>query len=96
MSEEPASPDTIAEGRRLVRVGGDKGLSLAERLAERFQRLTWRTPLHELRLKGRHPLKLIAVPDDPVMGDVARGRALLDGHVLFGDETRPIAALRGG
>ena len=93
MSEEPASPDTIAEGRRLVRVGGDKGLSLAERLAERFQRLTWRTPLHELRLKGRHPLKLIAVPDDPVMGDVARGRALLDGQVLFGDETRPIAAL---
>lgn len=90
---ESDGPDTIAEGRRLVRVGGDKGLSLAERLAERFHRLTWRTPIHGMRLKGRHPLKLIAVPDDPVMGDVARGRALLDGQVAFGGETRPIAAL---
>lgn len=95
MSEDgpELAPDTIAEGRRLVRVGGDKGLSLAERLSERFHRLAWRTPLHSMRLKGRHPLKLIAVPDDPVVGDVARGRALLDGDVAFGGEVRPIAAL---
>ena len=94
MSDAPEIvPDTIAEGRRLVRIGGDKGLSLAERLSEQLQRLTWRTPLHSMRLKGRHPLKLIAVPDDPIAGDVGRGQALLDGAMTFGAETRPIAAI---
>ena len=66
--------DGIDEGKRLIRAGGDKGLSLTERLTEGLHRLTWRTPLHDLRLKGRHPLKLVAVPDDPVPGDAARGR----------------------
>ncbi|MDA4835762.1 hypothetical protein NY536_30490, partial [Enterobacter hormaechei] len=64
------APDSIQEGRRLMRVGGDRGLSLAERLSEHFHRLTWRTPIHGMRLKGRYPLKLIAVPDDPILGDV--------------------------
>jgi uncharacterized heparinase superfamily protein len=90
---DPDRPDGIDEGKRLVRVGGTAGLSLAERLSERFHRLTWRTPIHNLRLKGRHPLKLIAVPDDPIVGDAARGRALLDGEVAFGGEVRAIAAL---
>ena len=92
---DPAAPapDSIQEGKRLMRVGGDTGLSLAERLSERFHRLAWRTPLHGLRLRGRHPLKLIAVPDDPVVGDVARGRALLDGNVAFAGEVRAVASL---
>ena len=79
----PDAPDGIEEGKRLMRVGGDKGLSLAERLAERFHKLTWRTPIHTMRLKGRYPLKLVAVPDDPVMGDVRRGHALLRGELAF-------------
>jgi uncharacterized heparinase superfamily protein len=91
--DDDAGPDGIDEGKRMVRLGGDKGLSLAERVAERFHRLTWRTPIHGLRLKGRHPLKLIAVPDDPFAGDVARGRALLDGMISFRGEQRPIDAL---
>jgi uncharacterized heparinase superfamily protein len=90
---DDAGPDGIDEGKRMVRLGGDKGLSLAERVAERFHRLTWRTPIHGLRLKGRHPLKLIAVPDDPFAGDVARGRALLDGMISFRGEQRAIDAL---
>ena len=85
--------DGIDEGKRLVRVGGDKGLSLAERLTDRFHRITWRTPIHGLRLKGRYPLKLIAVPDDPIFGDVARGEALLDGRLLFRGESHAIAGL---
>ncbi|MCP4026040.1 MAG: heparinase, partial [Sphingomonas sp.] len=85
--------DSIDEGKRLIRQGGDKGLSLAERLAERFHRLTWRTPIHGMRLKGRHPLKLIAVPDDPFLGDARRGNALLDGRLSFRGESRAIAAL---
>ena len=91
--DDDAGPDGIDEGKRLVRLGGDKGLSLAERIAERFHRLTWRTPIHGLRLKGRHPLKLIAVPDDPFTGDVARGRTLLEGTISFRGEQRAITAL---
>ena len=85
--------DGIEEGKRLIRLGGDKGLSLAERLAERFHRLTWRTPIHGMRLKGRHPLKLIAVPDDPFLGDPRRGAALLEGEFNFRGERRKFAEL---
>jgi uncharacterized heparinase superfamily protein len=90
--QDPAA-DGIDEGKRLMRVGGDKGLSLAERLTDRFHRLTWRTPIHSIRLKGRYPLKLIAVPDDPLFGDVARGRALLDGRIAFRGESHAIEGL---
>lgn len=86
-------PDGIEEGKRLIRVGGDKGLSLAERLAERFHKLTWRTPIHTMRLKGRYPLKLVAVPDDPMIGDVRRGHALLRGELAFQGETHPVDTL---
>ncbi len=85
--------DGIDEGRRLIRLGGDNGLSLADRLAERFHRLTWRTPLHALRLKGRYPLKLIAVPEDPVLGDIPRGTMLLEGLLSFRGEARDIETL---
>lgn len=92
--EAPESgADGVEEGKRLIRTGGDRGLSLAERISERFQRLTWGTPLHAMRLKGRHPLKLIAIPDDPFFGDVQRGSALLDGKVRFRGEERAIQAL---
>ena len=87
------APDEIEEGKRLMRVGGDKGLSLAERFAERFHKLTWRTPIHTMRLKGRYPLKLIAVPDDPVIGDVQRGQSLLRGELLFQGESHPVDTL---
>jgi len=75
------------EGRRLIRVGGT-GISLADRLFERFHRLTWRTPIHGLHLRGRHPLKLVAAPDDPMLGDEAAGRALLDGLIRHRGEER--------
>ncbi|KQM85588.1 heparinase [Sphingomonas sp. Leaf23] len=83
----------IDVGKRLVRQGGGTGLSLSERIAEKLQRLAWRTPLHGLRLKGRHPLKLIAVADDPFFGDVARGQALLRGELMFRGEAVPIDRL---
>lgn len=92
-TDDLSTADGIDEGKRLVRVGGDKGLSLAERLTDCFHRLTWRTPIHGFRLKGRYPLKLIAVPDDPLFGDVARGQALLDGRLLFRGESHQIAGL---
>ncbi|HTG39150.1 heparinase II/III family protein [Sphingomonas sp.] len=95
MSTRPDDPgaDGIEEGKRLIRQGGDGGLSLSDRIAERFQRLTWRTPLHTLKLKGRHPLKLLTVADDPFFGDVARGQALLNGRLAFRGEEHDLTAL---
>lgn len=95
MKDDAPAPGTdgVEEGKRLIRIGGDTGLSLADRLAERFHKLTWRTPLHTMRLKGRYPLKLIAVPDDPIFGDVARGQALLGGELSFRGTRRAIETL---
>lgn len=90
---EGPEADGIEQGRRLIRIGGDRGLSLADRLSEHFHRLAWRTPLHGLRLKGRYPLKLIAVADDPFLGDPARGSALLDGNLSFRGENHAVVTL---
>ena len=72
----------IEPGKQLIRVGDDRGLSLFERLNYRLHRFAWRTPLHAFRLRGRVPLKLIAVPKDPIAGDKAAGEALLGGVFL--------------
>lgn len=92
---EPIEPDAdgIEEGKRLIRVGGDKGLSLTERFANQVHRFTWRTPLHALRLRGRFPLKLVAVPEDPMPGDARVGISLLKGEIAWRGETLPIAEL---
>ncbi|HST37336.1 MAG TPA: heparinase II/III family protein [Allosphingosinicella sp.] len=74
----------IEPGKRLIRVGDDRGLSLLERLSYRLHRLAWRTPVHKLRLRGRMPLKLIAVPKDPIIGDKGAGEALLNGVFRHG------------
>ncbi|NJS14529.1 MAG: hypothetical protein HC788_07880 [Sphingopyxis sp.] len=74
--------DSIEPGKRLIRLPNDRGLSLGERLANQLTRLTWRTPLHHFRLKGRFPLKLLGVPEDPVAGDQRAGTAIRAGHFL--------------
>ncbi len=87
---EEASRVEIESGKRLVRAG-DRGLSLGERLANGLYRLTWRTPLHGLRLNGRYPLKLLAVPDDPIPGNPEAGRRLAEGMLAKGREQIAIA-----
>ena len=82
--------DGIDAGKRLVRVG-DKGLSLGERLANHFYRLTWRTPLHAMRLKGRYPLKLLAVPTDPMPGNRQAGQWMLSGTMRWRGESIAMA-----
>jgi uncharacterized heparinase superfamily protein len=85
--------DTIEPGKRLIRLPTEKGLSLGDRIANHLTRLTWRTPLHRLRLKGRFPLKLLGVPDDPVPGDARAGTALRAGHFLHRGLKQPLASL---
>ncbi|MFT3964453.1 MAG: heparinase II/III family protein [Sphingobium sp.] len=77
------STDGIESGKRLIRLSDDRGLSLTERLANHFYRMTWSTPLHAMRLKGKYPLKLLAVPDDEIPGDPRAGKAIRAGYFQF-------------
>lgn len=79
---EPAD-EGVEQGKRLIRVADDKGLSLAQRIANRFYLLSWKTPIHGRRLKGKYPLKLLAVPDDEIAGDARAGQAIRAGYFLF-------------
>lgn len=81
-ADAPPIDDSIEPGKRLIRLPADKGLSLGDRIANHITRLTWRTPLHSFRLKGRFPLKLLGVPEDPVPGDTRAGTAIRAGHFL--------------
>jgi uncharacterized heparinase superfamily protein len=90
----PIDPvDGIEPGKRLIRLEGDRGQSLAERLAQRLHMLAWRTPLHNLRLRGRYPLKLLGVPVDPIPGDRRIGEAMLAGTLLFQGEALELETL---
>lgn len=96
MAGESDDNEEIPVGKRLVRVRSDIGLSLSERFAAHFYRLTWRTPLHAFKLRGRHPLKLLAVPVDPVAGNAATGRALLSGMFEWQGESLPLETVDFG
>ena len=91
--ESETGEGEIEPGKRLIRVGDDRGLSLFERLNYRLHRFAWRTPLHALRLRGRVPLKLIAVPKDPIAGDKAAGEALLAGRFRHNGTEVAVAGL---
>lgn len=88
--DAPDIPDTIESGKRLVRVRSTFGSSLGERLLNQFHRLTWRTPIHALKLRGRYPLKLLTVPEDSFAGDMDRGLAMLEGRIRWRGETQAI------
>jgi uncharacterized heparinase superfamily protein len=80
----PFSAEPGADAFRLTRNLGDRGPSLSERLSDRLDRLSFASPFHRMRLKGRFPLKLIAVPDDPVPGDPAIAQRLKGGRLFMG------------
>lgn len=46
--------------------------------------------LYSQRLKGRHPLKLLASPQDPAPGSVERGRKILAGNLDYNGEKADI------
>jgi uncharacterized heparinase superfamily protein len=85
-------PEGIEPGKRLIRVK-EEGSSLVERLTAHFHKLAWRTPLHALRLRGRYPLKLLGVPEDPLPGDARAGAAIVGGRIVHGGETVDLETL---
>jgi uncharacterized heparinase superfamily protein len=89
---DPPEEAPIEPGKRLIRVD-DRFASFAGRLAWQLQRLSWRAPFQALRLRGRAPLKLVAVPKDPVAGDKAAGEAIARGRFVVGGTTVPVKSV---
>lgn len=83
--------DTIEAGKRLVRVNAARAIPLSERISNALYRFSWRMPFSALRPRGRYPLKLVTVPEDPVRGDAERGLAMLGGSIRWRGETQDIA-----
>jgi uncharacterized heparinase superfamily protein len=92
---DPPAEEPIEPGKRLIRVD-DRGGSLAGRLAWQLQRLSWRAPFQALRLRGRSPLKLVAVPKDPVAGDKAAGEAIARGRFVVRGAAVPVKTVDFG
>lgn len=80
-------------GDRLLHRRSDdgRGPSLAERLSDRLAEAGFRSPIHRMRLRGRFPLKLLGVPEDPVPGDPDRGARLMAGRLYHGGHGVPLA-----
>ncbi len=94
MARKPTPPEPLAEPLpddesegRLLRVAGDRGLSLSERVSAKVSTSLYKTPLHRLRLRGRFPLKLLGVPEDPVPGDAAIGERIRAGRLIHAGHT---------
>lgn len=65
--------------------------SLTEKLSFAFHKLTWRTPIQKMRLRGNVPLRLLARPNDPVPPNAQRGLAMKMGKMTFRDMDLDIA-----
>lgn len=93
MARAPAPPPEDEDGS-LRRTGGERGLSLGERMVARVASRLYATPLHRFRLRGRFPLKLLGVPVDPVPGDPHVGERILAGRLIHAGHTAMIRDLR--
>lgn len=87
----PADFDPIVPGKRLIRASRTAAGSLRDWLQAHLSRLLWKSPLHRMRLKGRYPLKLLTVPEDPFRGDVTRGQNIVNGLIHWRGETQDVA-----
>jgi uncharacterized heparinase superfamily protein len=92
-SPNSATPNSSLQGKALILRPTGHGQSLAEKVTRAFYRLTWRTPLHNMRLTGKLPLRLLAVPIDPLPGDVPRGQALRLGKFRFQGLEQTVATI---
>ncbi|MFL6856996.1 MAG: heparinase II/III family protein [Allosphingosinicella sp.] len=87
----PGEEAPLDSGRQLIRHGSDRGASFGDRLSWRLHRLTWRSPFQALR--RRAPLRLVAVPKDPVAGDKAAGEMLMKGRLVHRGRALPLATV---
>ena len=76
-------PDDKAGGNALVVRPAGRLENLTARVSLMLYQLSWRTPLHKMRITGKLPMKLLAVPADPLSGDEGRGTAIRIGRFHF-------------
>ena len=88
----PADIDPIIAGKRLIRASEHAVGRVRDRLEAHWAQLIWKSPLHRLRLKGRYPLKLLTIPEDPFRGDVDIGRSILNGLIRWRGEAQDVAS----
>ncbi len=67
--------------------------SLTSKVSLLIYQLSWRTPLHNMRLTGKLPLRLIATPKDPLAPDQAKGKAIRAGQFHFQGLSQSIATI---
>jgi uncharacterized heparinase superfamily protein len=92
MAEADRPDDKIGANALVVRPAG-RLENLAARVSLMLYQLSWRTPLHKMRITGKLPMKLLAVPTDPLPGDEARGTAIRIGKFLFQGMEQSINAI---
>ena len=65
-----------------IRRQSDRSFSqkVRERLKKVIEKASYASRYHELRLKGKHPLRLLGTPKDPWTGTVAAGAHILSGR----------------
>ncbi len=86
----------ISEGtanRALMLRDSTSDQSFAARMKLAFYKLTWRTPLHQSKLNGKVPLRLLATPIDTLPADPALGKALMLGKFRFHGMEHPATGL---
>jgi uncharacterized heparinase superfamily protein len=72
-----ADPGEIPEAGSSLAVRPVSGVQgLIQKASLMLYQLSWRTPLHRMRITGKLPLKLLAAPQDPLPGNEARGKAI--------------------
>ncbi|MFN3749592.1 MAG: heparinase, partial [Sphingorhabdus sp.] len=67
--------------------------NLAARVSLMLYQLSWRTPLHKMRITGKLPMKLLAAPTNPLPADEARGTAIRIGKFMFQGMEQSIDAI---
>lgn len=80
MSDRDAGSEARAGSQLTVRPPSGVQSLIAKASLMLYQ-LSWRTPLHQMRITGKLPLKLLAAPADPLPGDEARGKAIRMGRL---------------
>ncbi|MBP6380849.1 MAG: heparinase II/III family protein [Sphingorhabdus sp.] len=90
---EADRPDDKAGANALVVRPAGRLENLAARVSLMLYQLSWRTPLHKMRITGKLPMKLLAAPANPLPGDEARGTAIRIGKFLFQGMEQSIDAI---
>lgn len=89
-ARENQTQDGKAQSQRyqLTRPASPSTLSAAmHRLGQSLREWGYGLGLYRWRLSGRHPVQLLASPDDPAPGNGTLGRKILGGELCFENET---------